>query len=86
LVAFLAILAMVDVGGRHHDHLALGLGEVAGLVHQSVVIGEEGPKLVGPAGKRQEHVRHEAGLLLNGQDPRADILRQVGNFGNRESG
>ena len=81
-----AVLALVGVAGRHHDHLALGLGEVAGLVHQRVVIGEEGAELVGPVGEHQKDVRHEAGLLLHRQDARADVLRQVRRSPERESG
>ena len=77
-----AILALVGAAGRHHDHLALGLGQIAGLVHQGVVIGEEGAELVRAMGQHQEDIRHEAGFLLNREYARADILRQVGDLGN----
>src|SRR3712207_7004156 len=39
-----AVLALVVGGDGDHDHLPLGLGEAAGLVHQRVVIGHEGPR------------------------------------------
>ena len=81
-----AILALVGVAGRHHDHLALGLGEIAGLVHQRVVIGEEGAELVGPTGEHQKDVRHEAGLLLNGQDARSGCPPADRRSRERESG
>jgi hypothetical protein len=71
-----AILALVGGAGRHHDHLALGLGEPAFLLHQRVVIGEEGAELFRAIGQRQEHIRHEAGFFLHRQDTRADVLRQ----------
>ena len=38
------------------------------LLHQRVVVGEEGAELVGAVRERQEHVRHEARLLLHRQD------------------
>ena len=77
-----AVLALIGIAGRHHDHLALGLGEIAGLVHQRVVIGEEGAKLVGPVSQHQKDVRHEAGFLLNRQDSRTDVLRQIRDLRN----
>ena len=52
-----AIEAIVEARGRDHDHLALGLGEAAGLLHQRVMIGEEGAELVGTAGEREKDVR-----------------------------
>ena len=57
-----AIMALVGGRGRDHDHLALGLGQAAVLLHQRVVIGEEGAELVGPVGQRQEHVRARSPL------------------------
>ena len=71
-----AILALIGARGRDHDHLALGLGEAAVLVHQRVVIGKEGAKFVRPVGQRQEHVRNESGLLLHREQAGADIFRQ----------
>ena len=62
-----AVLALVRAAGRDHDHLALGLGQVARLVHQRVVVGEERAELVRPVREDQEHVRDEAGLLLDGE-------------------
>ena len=72
-----AVQAVVRAGGRDDDHLALGLGEPALLVHQRVVVGEERAELVGPVRERHEDVRHEAGLLLDREDARADVLRQI---------
>ena len=55
-----AIMALVGARGRHHDHLAFGLGQAAVLLHQRVVIGKEGAKLVGTVGQRQEDVRERS--------------------------
>ena len=76
-----AIGAVVDAGRGDHDHLALGLGEAAGLFHQRVMIGEEGAELVGPACERQKHVRHEARLFLHRFDPLADVVGKIGEVG-----
>ncbi len=70
-----AILALVGVAGRDHDHLALGLGQALRLVHQGIVIGEEGAELLRAMRQRQEDVGHEAGLLLHGEDALADVVR-----------
>ncbi len=72
-----AILAMVEAGGGDHDHLPLGLGQAAGLLHQRVMIGEEGAELVGTARQRQKDVGHEAGLFLHRRDPLGDVGGQV---------
>ena len=45
---------------------------------QRVVVGEEGAELVGPVREGEEHVRHEAGLLLHLEDLGADVVRQLG--------
>jgi hypothetical protein len=58
-------------------YLALRLAQPALLLHQGIVVGEEGAEFLGPAGEGKEHVRHEAGFLLHIQDAAADILRQV---------
>jgi len=78
-----AVEAVVGAGRRDDDHLALGLGEPAFLLHQRVVVGEEGAELVGAVGQRQEDVRHEAGLLLHGEDAGADVVGQVVEPGHR---
>jgi hypothetical protein len=72
-----AILALVDAGGRDHDHLPLGLRQAARLLHERVMVGEEGAELVGPARQRKEDVRHEAGLLLHRGDARGDVGRKL---------
>ena len=72
-----AVLALVGRAGRDHDHLALGLGQAAGLVHQRVVVGDEGAELVRPVRQREEDVGDEAGFLLHGLDARADVVRQI---------
>ena len=79
-----AVMALVGAGGRHHDHLALGLGQAAVLFHQRVVIGKEGAEFVGPIGQRQEDVRNEAGFLLHREDAGADIVRQLVDGGRLE--
>src|SRR6516162_934383 len=63
-----AILALVEVAGRDHDHLALGFGQIAGLVHQRIVVGEEGAELLRSVREHEEDIRNEARLLLNDQD------------------
>ncbi len=80
-----AIVALVGAGGRHHDHLALGLGQAAVLFHQRVVIGKERAEFVGPVGQRQEDVRHEAGLFLHREQAAADIVGQCVDGGYREA-
>ena len=81
-----AIEAVVDARGRDHDHLPLRLGEAAGLLHQRVMIGEEGAELVGTTREREKNVGHEARLLLHRLDPLADVLRQAGELARREIG
>ena len=78
-----AVHAVVRARGGDDDHLPLRLGESAFLQHQRVVVGEEGAELVGPVREREEHVGHEAGLLLHLDDARADVLRQVLEPGDR---
>ena len=73
-----AILAAVDARSRDHDHLALGLAQAAGLLHQRVMIGEEGAKLVRPARERQKDIGNEARLLLHRRDPLANVRGQIG--------
>ena len=80
-----AIMTLIGAGGRDHDHLALGLGQAAVLVHQGIMIGKERPKFLGPIGQRQKHVRNEAGFLLHREDAAADILRQLVDGGRREA-
>ena len=72
-----AVLALVGARGGHHDHLALGLGQAAFLLHQRVVVGEEGAELVGPVREGEEHVGDEAGLLLHREDAAANVLGDV---------
>jgi hypothetical protein len=50
------------------------------------VIGEERAELVGPVRERDEHVRHEAGFFLDLDDPRADVVRQLGERRDRVAG
>src|SRR5690606_26596089 len=71
------VLALVGGAGGHDDHLALGLGQRPGFVHQCIMICKEGTELVRPVRKHQEHVRHKAGFLLHRQDAVANILRQL---------
>ena len=73
-----AIGAVVDARSRDHDHLALGLGQAAGLLHQRVMIGEEGAELVRPARERQKHIGNEARFFLHRFDPLADVVGQIG--------
>ena len=80
-----AVMALIGGRGRHHDHLALGLGQAAVLLHQRVVIGKERAKLVGTIGQGQEDIRDEAGLLLHRQDPGADIIWQFVEGWRRET-
>ena len=80
-----AILALVEARGRYHDHLALGLRQIAGLVHQRVVIGEKGAELVGSVRQRQEHVRDEPRFLLHRENALANVVGHVGQGGNREA-
>ena len=72
-----AILALVGGGGRDHDHLALRLRQPAVLLHQRIVIGEEGAEFVRPVREHEEDVGDEARLLLHRFDPRADVGGQA---------
>jgi hypothetical protein len=65
------------VAGRDDDHLALGLRQVAVILHQRVVVGEERTELFGPVCKHEKHVGNEAGLLLDSEEPATDIRRQI---------
>jgi hypothetical protein len=76
---------VVGRAGRDDDHLALRLAQAALLEHERVVVREEGPELVGAAGQDQEHVRHEAGLLLHLDDARTDVIGHVLQGGHRKS-
>jgi hypothetical protein len=78
-------VALIGTTGRNHDHLALGLGQAAVLVHQRVVIGKEGPEFIGSIRQRQEHVRNEAGFFLHREQTRADIVRQFVDGGRWEA-
>src|SRR5271163_671844 len=80
-----AILALVEARGRDHDHLALGLAQAAGLLHQRVMIGEEGAKLLRPARQRQKDIGNEARLFLHRGDPLANVRRELGKVGRRKS-
>src|SRR5262249_19527988 len=68
-----------------HDHFALRLRKTALFLHHRIVIREERAELVGPVGKRQEHVRHETRFLLYGENPRAHVVGQALQLGNRET-
>ena len=81
-----AVLALVPRRDGDDDHLALGLRQALGLVHQRVVVGHEGAEFRRPVREHQEHVRHEAGLFLHGQDPRADVLGQGVQVGDGGAG
>ena len=81
-----AIEAIVRARRRDDDHLALGFRQSAFLQHQRVVVGEERAELVGPVRERDEHVRHEAGLFLDLDDPRADVVRQLRECRDRVAG
>ena len=81
-----AVQALVGAGGGDDDHLALGLGEAAGLLHQRVVVGEEGAELVRAVREREEHVGDEARLLLHCEDARADVLAAARRAPERGSG
>ena len=70
---------------RHHDHLALGLGQIARLVHQRVVIGEERAELVRPMGEHQKHVGDEADFSWTARILVADVVGHVDDFRNRET-
>jgi len=80
-----AVQALIGGGGRHHDHLALGLRQSARLLHQRIVVGEERAKFLRAMREREEDVRHEAGLLLHPQDAHADVLGQFGEGRNGEA-
>ena len=73
-----AVEALVGAAGGDDDHLLLALGEARVAQQQRVVVGEEGAELGRPMREGEEHVRHEAGLLLHRQDLRADVVGQVG--------
>jgi hypothetical protein len=75
-----AILALDQAAGGHNDHPALGLAEVAGLIHQRIMIGKERRELVGPMREHEEDVRNKAGLLLHGKNTRADVFRHLGKL------
>src|SRR6185436_13363331 len=77
-----AVLALVRARGRDDDHLAFGLRETALLLHQRVVVGEERAEFGGPMGEREEDIRHESRLLLDGEDALAHVLRKPGDVGN----
>ena len=79
-------VAIVDARGGDHDHLALGLAQAAGLLHQRVMIGEEGAELVRPSRQRKKDVRDEARLFLHRFDPLANVLRQIGEARAEEIG
>jgi hypothetical protein len=80
-----AILALVCTAACDHDHLALCLAQVARLVHQRVMVGEEGAELLGPISENQENIGNETGFLLDSEQPFADIRRHVRQGGNREA-
>ena len=80
-----AVLALVGAARRHHDHFALGLGQVAGLVHQGIVIGKECAEFIRAVGEGEEYVGNEAGLFLDGNDAVANVLGHVLQFGDRET-
>lgn len=71
------ILATVVSGGGDDNHLPLRLGKATSLLHQCVVIGEEGAELIRAMSKGQEDIGYEARLLLNRDNPLLDISRQV---------
>jgi hypothetical protein len=73
-----AILAVVDTRRRHHNHLALGFAQAAGLFHQRVMIGKEGAELVRPPRERKKDIGDKARLFLHRFDPLANVLRQIG--------
>jgi hypothetical protein len=72
-----AILAVVHTAGGNYDHLALRFGQPGIAQHERVVISEEGAKLVGAMRQREEHVRNEAGFVLNREHLVADVLREI---------
>jgi len=78
-----AVLALVGVRGRHHDHFPLRLAQTARFLHERVVISEKGPKLVGPVGQPQKNVGHETGLLLHRQNALAHVFGQIVQRGDR---
>ena len=68
-----AILTAVGVGGGDHDHFAFGLAQTAFALHQGVVIGEKRAEFIRAVRQGQEHVGHESGLFLHGQDRILDV-------------
>src|SRR6185369_4150979 len=71
-----AVQAAVEPAGGHDDHFLLAFGEARLAQQQRVVIGEEGAELLRAVREGQEHVGHEAGLLLHGQDLLAHVFGQ----------
>jgi len=71
---------------RYHDHLALALAEAALLEHERIVVVEEGAELGRTVSEGQEDVGYESGLLLDGQDPRPDVLGQILEARDRKAG
>ncbi|MCY1560337.1 hypothetical protein D9M68_974630 [compost metagenome] len=66
---------MAGTGGDH-DHLLFRRGQAVGFTfHQGVVVGEESAEFVRPVGQHEEHVGHEAGLLLHREYPLAQVAR-----------
>src|SRR5699024_5355141 len=69
-----AVMAVVQAAGGDNDHFAFGLGQVAGLFHDGVVIGKKCPELIRAVCQHQKHVWNEAGLLVDGFNAFADIF------------
>jgi hypothetical protein len=67
-------VALIGGAGCHHDHLALGLAQAAVLLHQRVMVSEEGAELVRPVRQHQKDVGNEAGLFLYREQSLADIV------------
>ncbi len=80
-----AVEALVDRRRGDDDQLALGLRETLVRIHQRGVEVEEGPELGRAPGECEEHVRHEPGTLLHGEDLLAHVVRQVVELGHVES-
>jgi hypothetical protein len=73
-----AVEAVIDRRGGHDDHLPIGLGQVPRLLlHERVVVGEEGAEFVRSAGQGEEDVGHEARLLGDLEDLGADVIVDV---------
>jgi len=71
-----AILALIGVGRRHHDHFPLRLTQTALFPHERIVIGDKGPKLVGPVRQSQKNVGNETGFFLYFQNAVANVFGQ----------